>query len=248
MVRPLVRPPATPSSRVRLASRSFVFSLVASTGFLACGSTPPAPATPETNTSQATSSDVNGVGSPPAPAGVADEPAATAGGATSGLKDVPQADPAEARLTDAEILDVLHQADVVAVANAQALGKRGKDAQVRALAQAIEKHHTKADRERDAAARKVGIAPSASALGSTLKTDGESAAGKLRALQNKELDDTFLAETVRAHQQLVTLVDERLVPSATNEDVKKQVLAFRTAVAGHLEQAKRLSPALAPPP
>lgn len=234
--------------RFRLSSRSFVFSLVASSGFLACGGTPPRPTTPETGTSQATSSDVNGVGSVPASAGVADEPAGTAGGSTSGLKDVPQAEQADGRLSDGAILDVLHQADVAAVASAQALGQRGKSPQVRALAKAIEKHHTKASHDREVAMRKVGVASAASPLGSTLKTDGESGAGRLRTIQNKELDDTFLAETVRTHQQLVALVDERLLPSATNEDVKRSVLAFRAAVAEHLEQARRLSPGVAPAP
>ena len=57
-------------------------------------------------------------------------------------------------------------------------------------------------------------------------------------------DRTYIDAQVREHTQVLSLLDDRLIPHAQNADLTKTLRAVRSKVAGHLEMAKDIQATL----
>jgi putative membrane protein len=74
----------------------------------------------------------------------------------------------------------------------------------------------------------------------------ESAAKRdtLRERTGALFDSTYMANEVRYHARLLTVLDSLLIPSARNEKLKSLLTSVRPAVAAHLEHAQRVQAGL----
>jgi putative membrane protein len=74
----------------------------------------------------------------------------------------------------------------------------------------------------------------------------ESAAERdtLRELSGAKFDSAYMANEVRYHTRLLTVLDSVLIPAAHNGDLKSLLAGVRPAVAAHLEHAERVQSGL----
>jgi putative membrane protein len=196
-----------------------------------------------------TASDTPPVDSPqPAPAPVPTPPmnATPVAGPTSA--DVPREGPtagnAEAQpvtpMTDGQILEITHTANVGEIDQAKLALSRTTDARVRSFAQMMVRDHSQADKKGMVVAKKAGVERTSSPASQSLVTDVDGATGTLKADARADFDKDYVATQVREHQSVLDAIDKTLLTDATSPDLKAYLSEVRAAVAAHLQHAQDL--------
>ncbi|WP_441289616.1 DUF4142 domain-containing protein [Sorangium sp. KYC3313] len=180
---------------------------------------------------------------PPAPPPGA-EP--QAGAAQPGTATTPSA-PAEAPLTDEQILAVLDASNKKEIDEAQLAQTKAKSKDVKAYAKVIAQHHTEAKAKQAKLAKKLGITAAGSDKSEQLTEETQSALEQLKALQGADFDQQFVATMIKDHQNTLDFLDRKALPNAKNADLKALVEKdLRPTIEKHLKDAEALSQKLGP--
>jgi len=212
------------------------------------GSDQPAKSPDETTTAAMT---------PPPPV-TPGEPVAAAGAATTGREGDPSQTPpaalstgngtspteAQPNLTDAQIVEITHTANTGEIEQAKLAQTKAKDARVKKFAAMMVKDHSEADAKGMKLAKKASLTPTASPTSESLASDAQSNTTALKSQVGTDFDKAYVDVQVKEHQAVLDTIDQKLVPSAQNADLKAYLADVRTAVATHLEHAKDLQSAL----
>jgi putative membrane protein len=182
----------------------------------------------------------------PSPEAMTEPPASvnTPPGPTSA--DVPREGPragnAEAQpaipLTDGQILQITHTANIGEIDQARLALSRSKDARVRSLAQMMVQDHSQADKKGMVLAKKENLERAPSAASESLESDTQSTTGTLKANPAADFDKSYVDAQIREHQAVLDTIDQKLVVNATNPDLKAYLTEIRAAVASHLKHAQ----------
>ena len=209
----------------------------------ACGSSEPAKTAHEAPPAQgfAAQGSVH-----PSPDAMTESPAPvnTVAGPTSAdvPREGPRAGSAEVQpvipLTDGQILEVTHTANIGEIDQARLALARSKDARVRSLAQMMVQDHSQADKKGMVLAKKEDLEREPSATSASLESDAESTTGTLRAEPAADFDRKYVDAQIREHQAVLDSIDQKLVLSATNAELKAYLREIRAAVASHLQHAQ----------
>jgi putative membrane protein len=144
------------------------------------------------------------------------------------------------RLTDSKILFVTHIANAGEVEMAKLARERAKDARVRKLAAAILAQHERADQKEEALIKRRKLDMSSTPTGVQLQSDGAQILAELETKSGTDFDRAYLAAQVDAHQRVLDLIDNRLLPAATDRDIQTLVRDMRPTVQSHLQRAQAL--------
>jgi putative membrane protein len=117
---------------------------------------------------------------------------------------------------------------------------RARDDRVRELARSIVREHTKVDREARRLAQIGKLNPHDSELATKLRDDGRQKLDQLGDKQGDAFDRAYVDTVVQGHQHVLQIIDQRLLPNATNVDVKALVEDLRPGVQKNYDQAKAL--------
>lgn len=147
-------------------------------------------------------------------------------------------------LTDEQVLEVTHVANQGEIAQGKLAQQKAKDPRVKKFASMMVKDHGDADAKGAALAKKNQWSMTESPISTTLKSEGDTATQELKGLSGAEFDRAYVDAQVQAHRSVLDAIDRDLLPSARNEDVRTMLQTVRAKVAGHLDEAKRLSAAL----
>jgi putative membrane protein len=176
----------------------------------------------------------------PSSSGTGDD-ASTA--ALDGASDGERRD-AAVTLTDAQILQVTHTANAGEVAQAKDALARTKDPRVKAFATMMMKDHSDADAEGIKVARGASITPAASAESLLLESEAKTAMSDVDTKSGADFDKAYVDAQVKGHKGVLDLLDQKLIPMASNPDVRGYLAEVRPKVAMHLQHAKDLQSAL----
>lgn len=141
-----------------------------------------------------------------------------------------------ATTTQADALAMLMEVNEHEIAAAdQALGKNVTGA-VRDFAQMMKTDHGKnlADTTR------LGGAASTAPAVKTLKDKGESDLRTLDAQSGKAYEKAYIDAMVKGHTDALALIDNTLLPAATDANIRQHFTTTRAAVARHLDKAKEI--------
>ncbi|MGH7559408.1 MAG: DUF4142 domain-containing protein [Gemmatimonadales bacterium] len=139
------------------------------------------------------------------------------------------------RLTDANIFAVFDRANLAEVEIGKLAEKQGSTAEVRDIGAMLVRDHTKKRETAQELAKKLGITP-------TLPPDGKDAedhTAKLKDLGDKkgtDFDKAFLEITIGMHEQTLEDVREKLIPAATNPELKALLEQGLPGVQAHLDR------------
>jgi putative membrane protein len=148
-------------------------------------------------------------------------------------------------MSDGQILEVTHVANTGEIAQAKLALAKARDARVRGFAQMMVRDHGQADKTGTLLAKKENIELEPSATSEQLVADASSASASLKADAAAEFDKSYIDTQVKEHQAVLDMLDQKLIASATNPELKAYLNQVRTAVASHLEHAKDLQSQIA---
>ena len=161
---------------------------------------------------------------------------------TSGTAPVPHPDGA---LSDAQILQVTHTANLGEIAQARLAQEKAKDPRVKKLAAMMLADHGDADKKGGDVAKKEGLMLSDSTTSTTLKTDGDYTADDLRSKTGGDFDKAYVDAQVREHEAVLDMIDGKLMPAVKDKEVKSFLSDVRPKIAEHLKHAQKLQTDLA---
>jgi putative membrane protein len=182
----------------------------------------------------------------PSPDAMTESPApmnSVAGPTSADLsREGPRAGNAEAQpaipLTDGQILQITHTANLGEINQARLALSRSKDARVRTLAQMMVQDHSQADKKGMVLAKKENLEREPSATSESLESDAESTTGTLKAEPAADFDKNYVDAQIRQHQAVLDTIDQKLVVNAANPELKAYLTEIRAAVASHLRHAQ----------
>jgi putative membrane protein len=151
---------------------------------------------------------------------------------------------AAAMLNDAQILKVLSTANTGEVSVAQVAKPALQNAAALGFAQMMIDEHGAANGQTLALVSSKHIAPEPSALSESLEADTATVISTLSTTPPAVFDKAYISSQVTMHQQVLKVIDARLIPNAEDADVKALLGTLRTSVATHLTAAQAIDTSL----
>jgi putative membrane protein len=142
--------------------------------------------------------------------------------------------------TDAEIVEIVTVANDTDIENGQLALSKSDNADIKAFANEMVQAHTALNQQGGALASKLGVTPVANATSTQLKQNGESTREMLKGLSGVEFDKAYVNGEVDLHQAVLDQLDNSLIPSAQNAELKALLEAARPTISAHLDHAKQL--------
>jgi putative membrane protein len=163
--------------------------------------------------------------------------------------------PVSLAAAETEALNSVAQSDAEIIAMVQAVNQAEIDAgnladaassnsDVKAFGLKVAKEHYKSYVTFKDLATRENIMPQNNSLSDKVKADEEKHLESLDRQQGILFDLDYASHEVEFHQKMLQIWDEKLIPGASNEELKRLLTEMRTIIAGHLEDAKKLKSSL----
>lgn len=143
-------------------------------------------------------------------------------------------------VSDAEILQIVIVANDGEVSQGEVAVAKASHETVQVFAQQMIDHHTDAATEARALVTSTGITPTPSAVSAALEAQGQATVTALSALTEPLFDAAYMSAQVAAHQSVLVLVDDTLLPQATNAALRSYLVKMRATVQTHLTAATQI--------
>lgn len=152
----------------------------------------------------------------------------------------------EKPLSDAEVIGVTAAANDGEVQMAELAIKKATSPEVKQFAGMMKSHHQTALQKGKKLQSKTKLEAVDSDASSYLKADAEKALKDLRDKDGKAFDRAYMESQVKAHKDVLTVIDNRLIPSSNNGEVKSMLVEMRRTVADHLVKAEDIQKKMDP--
>lgn len=169
------------------------------------------------------------------PLAIACSGASQQGGSGSGSEAAPAA------LSDANIAAIVVAANNADILYADLALAKSKDAEVREFATMVKKDHESVNQAAVALVTRLKVTPVDNQVSFDLRDDAETKRLTFRDLEGFAFDSTYAANEVAYHKTVLGAIDQALIPSAQNAELKALLVQVRPAVAAHLEHAESLA-------
>jgi putative membrane protein len=189
------------------------------------------------------------MGSASNPNGGAGSPATTTPGTTPS-SDTSQASASSASnadsssLTDGQIASIIQAIDNGEIEQAHEALHKAKNAKVKEFARHMVSDHTAAETKLASVDQKASITPQTSAVCEQLKSGGEQIMTTLKSQSGADFDRAYIDAQVDEHTKGLDLLDNKLIPRASNPELAKTLQAIRGKVADHLKMAQDIQGSL----
>jgi putative membrane protein len=147
-------------------------------------------------------------------------------------------------LTDEQIIQVVHSANLAEIDQGALAQIKAKDARVKKLATMMVKDHTAADAKGMELAKKANLNPTASPVSSSLESDAGGNTSTLKSQTGADFDRVYVDIQVKEHRAVLDAIDQKLAPAVKNPDLKAFLGDVRPKIAAHLQHAEDLQKAL----
>ncbi|MGH8220270.1 MAG: DUF4142 domain-containing protein [Steroidobacteraceae bacterium] len=146
--------------------------------------------------------------------------------------------------TDAQIAEIVVKANQVDVNAGRLAMSKTADPKVKEFASEMIAAHTDIGNRAVALVKKLGITPEPSVTSHSLEGGGAANVALLSKLSGREFDQAYIGHEVAYHKQVLAAVDEILVPSAQNPELKALLRSVRPIFVAHLEHAQAVRESL----
>jgi len=153
--------------------------------------------------------------------------------------DSPTTSPAT-KLTDDQILYVLHAANIGEMEQARMAQKKATNARVKRFASMMLKDHGEADSKGNDVAKKVRASLSPSEPSNRLENDAKHLFAVMSNQNGADFDRSYMNAQVKEHRAVLDTIDRELLPAVTAPEVKELVQTVRAKVEGHFQEAEQI--------
>jgi putative membrane protein len=141
---------------------------------------------------------------------------------------------------DAQIAAIVVTANQVDIDAGQWAESHAASSDVKSFATLMVTDHTAVNKAATDLAGRLHLAPEDNATAQSLKKGGEDNIAHLKTLSGAALDRAYVGHEVAYHEAVLSALDNTLIPSAANADLKALMVKVRPAFVAHLDHAKRL--------
>jgi len=147
-------------------------------------------------------------------------------------------------LSGPEVAHVAVTANTIDIDAGKVALTHAKSADVKKFAKTMITDHTAVNKQASALAAKLKVTPKDNAVSESLVKGAEESKAKLEPLKGAEFDRAYIEREVAYHQAVLDALDQTLIPTTENAELKKLLTDVRPAIAAHLEHAKQLDQTL----
>jgi predicted outer membrane protein len=168
-------------------------------------------------------------------------------GAGGGSGDAAAADTggdAAATLSDAQVAGVVLELNSGEVTVGKLASTRADDDGVKSFAAKMVTEHGAAVTKLEMLFQTIAVMPTTSPERTMVAAAGMAAVTKLTPLDGSAFDKAYIDSQVEMHTTALTLLDTKLIPSASKTQLKTELTSMRADVAAHLMLAKQLQGSL----
>lgn len=141
-------------------------------------------------------------------------------------------------LTDAQSVEALGTLNHEEISLARYAHERAHSDGARNLAQMMIDQHTQAEADIVSWAQAHQVVGAMNDVSPAVTASAAAVRTRLEAASDDDFDRAYIRSQVDMHQDALTILDQRIVPGATNPEFRTLVTNIRAAVAMHLEHAR----------
>jgi putative membrane protein len=148
---------------------------------------------------------------------------------------------ASIKLTDPQIAHIAYTAGEIDIKTANLALKKAQNADVKAFAQDMIRDHKSVNDQALALCKKLGVTPEDNDTSKSLMKQGDGERAKLSALKGDAFDRAYIENEVAYHHMVDTTLENTLIPSSSNQELKDLLSTGLKIFQGHEEHARRLA-------
>lgn len=164
--------------------------------------------------------------------------------ATADAKTNDASDATPAVVNDNQIVGLVEAVNAGEVSEAQLAQTKAVNADVIAFAGRMVTEHTQSNSDLATLRQQQSLTSDTSPLQQQVQAAVQQTLTKLQGLQGAAFDSAYMQAQVEAHGQVLTLLDQLLIPAAQNAALKTFLQTTRATVAAHLQAAQALNATL----
>ena len=143
-------------------------------------------------------------------------------------------------MTERQVIKVLTTINEGEIEAAEMAEKKAVHGDVKSYAKTMKSEHEKNKEDTKNLAKKNNFEADESDLAKALKEDAKRLNKELKDNDKANFDRAYVAQQIKMHETALKTLDEELLPSAKNKELKDHLTKTRGAVAMHLDHAKEL--------
>jgi len=147
---------------------------------------------------------------------------------------------AQPDLSDPEVAHVAVTADNIDIAAGKVALSRTQDSEVKNFASMMVRDHTGVNEKAAALAKQLGVTPKDNAVSQSLEAGAKEAKAKLDPLKGADFDRAYIEREIAYHQAVLDALDQTLIPTTENAELKALLTQVRPAIEAHLAYAKKI--------
>jgi putative membrane protein len=145
-----------------------------------------------------------------------------------------------AKPTDPQIAHIAYTAGVIDIKAAQLALKKSKNRNVIAFAKDMVRDHSAVNQKALALVKKLNVTPEDNDTSKSLVQKADEERAKLSKLRGSEFDKAYAANEVAYHKTVNGALENLLIPSASNPELKDLLSTGLKIFQGHQEHAEHL--------
>lgn len=177
---------------------------------------------------------------PQSPAFDAPPPQKPAFASTSPATDSRVLAKTEKTLSDNEVFGVVITANEGEVEMAEVAAKKATHDEVKQFAGMMKAHHSAATTKAKTMGTKAKLSTADNEVSGYLKASTDETLKELRERDAGSFDKAYMDSQVKAHRDVLQAIDNRLMPAATNGELKSTLTEMRRVVSEHLTKAESI--------
>jgi putative membrane protein len=146
--------------------------------------------------------------------------------------------------TDPQIAAIVVTANQVDIDAGKLAQSKSQSKDVKEFAQRMITDHTGVNKSATELVQKLHVTPESNDTSKSLQKGGDENIANLKKLSGPAFDKAYVDHEVVYHQNVLDAVDNTLIPSARNAELKALLVKVRPAFVAHLEHAKRIQSSL----
>jgi len=143
-------------------------------------------------------------------------------------------------LSDAEIASISVAANNIDIDAAKLAKSKSTNSEVLQFAQTMATDHKAVLDKAVALVTKLGVTPKDNAVTKQLLANAKKTANSLKSKSGHAFDAAYINNEVAYHKAVIALMNSRLIPEASNADLKNLLESVGPAFKAHLEHAEML--------
>jgi putative membrane protein len=143
-------------------------------------------------------------------------------------------------LSDPEVAHVAVTADNIDIEAGKLALSRTRDSEVKNFASMMVRDHTGVNEKAAALAKKLGVTPKDNAVSQSLEAAAKEARARLEPLKGADFDRAYIEREIAFHQAVLDALDQTLIPTTENAELKALLSQVRPAIEAHLAYAKKI--------